>query len=362
VETTEEGLRMSIPSIDRTEDAESTAQPIVLPERIALIDGLRGFAALAVVFYHFNDRLQYGSWYGWLMGHGSLGVALFFVLSGFVIAMSIGDREVTGSFVGRFALRRSLRLDPPYWLSIAAILVIGAFGARFGAHQQTPTTGALFAHLIYLQDILRYPAISPIYWTLCYEIQFYLFLALILWASRRYAVEAVLVTAGLSLACHDIGVAANWFANFWFCFALGALTFWHLKGRASMGQWGILAVAVGINSLATGDIWGWAALASASLILICARRLDFLSGAAPQFLGRISYSIYLTHVFFGWYALSIAMKFMPGYAALPVGMLACILGAWGWYLLIEQPSIKLSKRISLKASSRIVQSQLPVVE
>src|SRR5690242_16591348 len=113
-----------------------TAKPVVLPQRIPLIDGLRGIAAMAVVFYHFQDRLKLGGWLGALFDRGNAGVGLFFVLSGFVIAMSIGSEPVGPSFIGRFALRRSLRLDPPYWASIAVILAIGTFGERFGGHAQ----------------------------------------------------------------------------------------------------------------------------------------------------------------------------------------------------------------------------------
>lgn len=53
------------------------------------------------------------SWVASVLDHGNLGVAVFFVLSGFVIAHSLHGVRVTPSVVGRLMLRRSLRLDPP---------------------------------------------------------------------------------------------------------------------------------------------------------------------------------------------------------------------------------------------------------
>ena len=50
---------------------------------------------------------------------GFVGVDIFFVLSGFVIAYSVREARITPRFLGRFALRRSIRLDPPYWITIA---------------------------------------------------------------------------------------------------------------------------------------------------------------------------------------------------------------------------------------------------
>ena len=83
-------------------------------------------AALAVVFYHVQGALNRGdqAWFPdsmrQLAGGGHFGVNVFFVLSGFVIARSVRDGSMTPAYLGRFTLRRSVRLDPPYWSAIAA--------------------------------------------------------------------------------------------------------------------------------------------------------------------------------------------------------------------------------------------------
>ena len=54
----------------------------------------------------------------WIARNGFLGVDIFFVISGFVIALSVSKGAPTFGYFGRFIVRRSIRLDPPYWSSI----------------------------------------------------------------------------------------------------------------------------------------------------------------------------------------------------------------------------------------------------
>ena len=62
----------------------------------------------------------------WLCEQGHLGVEVFFVLSGFVITHALRPLRMCPSVVGRFVLRRSIRLDPAYW----AVLVRHLPGQR----------------------------------------------------------------------------------------------------------------------------------------------------------------------------------------------------------------------------------------
>src|SRR5690349_21798798 len=85
----------------------------------------RHVRALWVVLFHISaaghiGRLeaQLPRWIDRIFKDGHLGGAIFFALSGFVIARSVRHATVTPSYLVRFALRRSIRLDPPYWASI----------------------------------------------------------------------------------------------------------------------------------------------------------------------------------------------------------------------------------------------------
>src|SRR6516164_3822489 len=84
-------------------------------KRFLLVDALRGIAAMSVVVFHLVqghhiDLFLGGSptWLTVILEHCHLGVAIFFVLSGFVIAHSLYGKDVTLSLAGRFMLRRSL--------------------------------------------------------------------------------------------------------------------------------------------------------------------------------------------------------------------------------------------------------------
>src|SRR4051812_1422158 len=84
-------------------------------ERYRYVDALRGVAALAVVLVHADDGGHFTAFFHWMPGaarwfirHGSTGVEIFFVLSGFVIAHAIGGHRITLGYTGRFMLRRSI--------------------------------------------------------------------------------------------------------------------------------------------------------------------------------------------------------------------------------------------------------------
>jgi len=160
----------------------------VKQERFTLVHALRGLAALWVVFFHVSTaghisglRSQLPSWADLFFSAGHLGVAIFFALSGFVITHSVAGASITASYIGRFALRRSIRLDPPYWASILFVVVAGYLSAQVkGEGFQFPTFPQTLAHLFYLQTLLGFPQINWVYWTLTYEIQFYLVLVLLI--------------------------------------------------------------------------------------------------------------------------------------------------------------------------------------
>ena len=87
-------------------------------ERFVFVDALRGLAALWVLFFHMFEGPHLSHLEAVLPGlvmrpihAGYLGVTVFFVLSGFVIAHSVAGQRVDASYAGWFVLRRSVRLD-----------------------------------------------------------------------------------------------------------------------------------------------------------------------------------------------------------------------------------------------------------
>lgn len=110
-----------------------------------LLDGLRGVAALLVVFYHIFEGLSFaaGGTLITVINHGYLAVDFFFILSGFVIGYAYDDRLGKSMSLGNFFKRRLIRLHPMIVMGSCAgcdILSVARLGAM-GRHPHQPFTG-----------------------------------------------------------------------------------------------------------------------------------------------------------------------------------------------------------------------------
>ena len=346
--------------------------------RFAFVDALRGIAATSVVLYHLYKqnllryaRAPFPEPFHVVFANGYLGVYIFFVLSGFVIAYSTRGYRITPGFVGRFALRRSLRLDPPYWASIIAAILIAVVGNRalHGLERTAvPTAGAVVAHVFYIQGLVHVPNILGVFWTLCLEIQFYLLYVILLGVAqragdRRWAVFgpvlliALIVGSGAVPLENTIGLWA------WPFFFAGAITCWYVEKDVSAGVWGAVMLATCACAVHDPARTG-VALATAGALAIAASshtaagvsRLEALSlGPVFQYLGKISYSLYLTHLLVGSKSARLAIRVLHvkhlGYPAMIAILLGClavsIVVAHVMYVVVERTAVKLSKRIKL---------------
>jgi peptidoglycan/LPS O-acetylase OafA/YrhL len=349
------------------------------PGRFLLIDALRGLAALAVVLFHAREGRHIdalaAAMPGFLraiVGHGDLGVQVFFVLSGFVIAHSMSRHQVTVGYVGRFMLRRSIRLDPPYWGSMALAVLFGLLSARFVAGKSYPLPGArdLLVHVFYGQDLLGVRPLNTIYWTLCLEIQFYLVFSLLMLVAARLRGRLSLERAFYAVMLPAAVVADLWppqarlfgldglFLPHWHLFIAGVLVWWAAlrpgdrvaRGLAAANLSVLLALAIARAeaSLLVGVV-------AAALILVAALREKlgvWLSARSLQWLGAISYSLYLTHNAITGAAFRVGYRLTGrslGTEALwAVLVVAICLGfAYLFHRAIERPSLALSHRVRM---------------
>jgi peptidoglycan/LPS O-acetylase OafA/YrhL len=123
------------------------AVSIIPAGRLALIDAIRGFAALWVAVYHFYNSLGDSNAHIWreplhsFCALGYLGVPIFFVLSGFVISNSLSGIDINTSVLGRFIGRRVFRLDPTYWFVIWLTVGVAVIKSWFslGQNQSIPS-------------------------------------------------------------------------------------------------------------------------------------------------------------------------------------------------------------------------------
>jgi peptidoglycan/LPS O-acetylase OafA/YrhL len=175
-------------------------------DRLDILDLMRFVAALSVMLYHFTFHpaylgrdtvgrfavLQSFSKYGYL------GVELFFLISGFVIFWSASGRSVAA-----YAASRVSRLLPSLWAAVALTSVVLAMTGR-GAGIVEPKV--LAANLALVAGPLGLPYVDTVYWTLLYEVKFYVLAGLLVWAGRRVRLELWLGLWLLGLALAHAGV------------------------------------------------------------------------------------------------------------------------------------------------------------
>jgi peptidoglycan/LPS O-acetylase OafA/YrhL len=157
--------------------------------------GVLGFHGLATV-YHGDER---PSVVFWPFAAGKLGVDVFFVLSGFVIARSWEARARDGAGTRAFLGRRIERLFPAYWASLVVYTVL----LTPNLFRSSGGIATIVLHVFGQQFVHPTAAwqINSVYWTLTPTIHFYLLFPLLMRAVKRSRTEAVLlVVAGASIA------------------------------------------------------------------------------------------------------------------------------------------------------------------
>jgi peptidoglycan/LPS O-acetylase OafA/YrhL len=171
-----------------------------LPDHLPSLDGLRGIAILLVLFFHMTalapataaDRGLRA-----IMGHGWVGVDLFFVLSGFLITGILLDGKGQAHYFRNFYARRTVRIFPLYYAVIAVFLIIlprwaAALSARFGHVEGRPLFYWLYLsnHALAASNgqglDFRFGVLNPT-WSLAVEEQFYLMWPLIVFLVPRKA-------------------------------------------------------------------------------------------------------------------------------------------------------------------------------
>jgi len=148
--------------------------------RIDALDLIRFFAAMSVVLYHYISRPSSDAYplLSEITKFGYLGVPLFFMLSGYVIALSAHNRAAI-----QFGISRFVRLYPALWAGVIfTIAVMTIFS------QQQYSLAQVFANFTLLNDYMGFRDVDGVYWTLKAELKFYacVFLLLACGVFQRY--------------------------------------------------------------------------------------------------------------------------------------------------------------------------------
>jgi peptidoglycan/LPS O-acetylase OafA/YrhL len=352
--------------------------------RLALVDALRCFACFWVVLFHLSEGNHIPTLLaaipGWLkymvFDAGHLGVPIFFVLSGIVMATTTSRVPMNNVNATNFVARRLVRLAPPYYAAIALGVAVIAVKHMLGQPGiEIPGVTAILAHALFLQDFLGIRNIITVFWTLCIEVQFYIFFAVLLWLADRAgegvtpkrrnlwiwgsALLALLWPAGI---IHAIGWKGGFIA-FWFSFMAGVLCAQTLSGTKQSRYIAIgycaLALVIG---LATKNSFTIAAGLTGLLFCFLVNRstmLGFISSYPVQKIALISYSLYLFHSPVTGFFMRVYRAFMPtglfsdALAAVLI-IATCIAFSAMAYLMFERPAIAWSRRIKFKRPDAVV--------
>lgn len=357
--------------------------------RLVHVDAVRGVAASVVLGHHLfhNTVLEVSlaqilpGAVRWVLTYGATGVEAFFVVSGFVIVLSLAGMRLDRRDAVRFAMRRQLRLDPPYWTMIVAALCLTTVEHAVGfVEGSIPLPAAIATNALYAPRLAGQPLILDVAWTLCIEIQFYLAVLALLgigrgcarlrggrwpnaaavdqrWVVAMFAVTG-LASLGFGAIRHSWGMGPTRDALFvedWFFFVLGALGALAYLRRCSWAVPIAFAGAVVTAMVAPQSTLPVDRVVVAVVTLVvlvvgvrspaAARVLG--GGRVLQYLGSRSYSIYLAHL----PVLSVVMRAgykltgsSPGFALcwFVVAAAASFASAELLHRFVESPAVRLS--------------------
>ena len=263
------------------------------------LQSLRAIAAILVIAVHGSNNIvyrefgEYNKLYEWLKIWGDIGVDIFFVLSGFVIAMTALKAESPG----RFLIGRIFRIYPLYIICLAIYLVVYLVGKNALDYSDFIRSAFLvFQH----RDNQYYSFLGPA-WTLGFEFLFY-FCCSVYIAAPRFDLHGHMKRLTLSFV---VFCTLSYFHTIMIEFLLGVCIFYvYSYKKEYFSTFTAAAALLSIIALVGYDysehyasnqlrFFYFGFLASFVLCLFLVFRV---SNGVLEYLGEISYSLYLTHM------------------------------------------------------------------
>src|SRR5665213_576217 len=375
-------------------------------ERIGTLDSLRGLAALSVVFHHclvvfpaFWLVYQKGEsipsppiwWVSYTPVHllwgGLEAVIVFYVLSGFVLAMPL-LRSNAPSYAA-FTVKRFCRIYIPYAGSvlIAALLLntTSTFGIRDlsawfnGAWSRPVEWSTITDHLLML-GTPKWNYVNPVVWSLVHEMRISLIFPALMWIANRVKWQVLIpltfLGSGSAKLIHHfigldgIGASLMETASYLFLFVAGAELAIHRSSlKRLVGQFGartqwtlLIASLVLLNSR-----WNFVGrVAELRIVLVWIGAIGIvalISNPGPwkaalqysglRWLGNISYSLYLVHLVVLFGMLYTLQGRVPNAAIVVLSVPVSFLFAALFHRLVEAPSLDLGRRLERRFGRRL---------
>jgi len=353
-----------------TSSLEDMTAPSQAPRHyIDSIQIMRGIAALLVVLEHIVGRPGYplfNKYCGFLDGCGPVGVSAFFVISGMVLPLSLGQGYRWKLFP-MFLLRRAIRIEPTYLASVGIATIIIVLMSSMAPHGNAalPSIKQLALHALYLIPFSNEEWIQLVYWTLAVEFQFYLCIGMIFPVIIAVRAKAGKVSAALLCAIFGLLVLIGHqvpevkLFQYATCFAIGML----VAGMRifGFGRYTTILLCILLAILGCWSGQNWRVTLGCSLAALVA---IFFTGPIDKnhnlikpfwFLGTISYSLYVVHQVIASAGENLArmiLRKVHGTTGLllanlvPVGsLIAALVAAYLLYRFVEKPTHELSRTL-----------------
>lgn len=317
------------------------------PGKIYAIQNLRGLAAISVCIFHLSSNLNSNDLVKQYTVFGYLGVQVFFVISGFVIPWALYHEKYRIKYFFSYLLKRALRIEPPYILSIVLILLLNFLSSKLALYQGGPfhlNINQFLLHTVFLNDYFGFDWLQPVYHTLQIEFEFYILMGLffpLLISNKKTVIYCII--AVLLITSYLRPVALFYFIDL---FLVGIIYFKYRINHLKKNEFMMLeASVVAFTLINNTDKY----VAVAELFTLVCIIYWTSNNYITQFLGKISYSLYLLHVPIGGKLINLGQRYFytayMQYLVIIIALSITIFCSWLLYKWIELPSITLSKRI-----------------
>jgi peptidoglycan/LPS O-acetylase OafA/YrhL len=324
------------------------------------INLLRGTAALMVCLFHFigykdfrGELFPTDSFLSKLGLLGVNGVDVFFVISGFVIPLSLAKDNFNLKQLPRFLSRRFLRIEIPYIVSIFLILLVGFIFAQKSDLHFAFSPERFFYHLIYVIPFSEFEWYNVIYWTLAIEFQFYIAIGILYFflssGNKKVVVTGLIVFGLLGFFTDDNRLIFHYSTVF-----LQGIILFLIKTERITNRAGFVLMACSV--IATAYLHSIEISVFSFLTVVVIQFIEISSKWTKRF-GDLSYSLYLTHGLVGGNVLYLFSRYITSWCGrillVAVAIGVSLLFSYIFWKLIENPSKRLSAK--LKADDESVQ-------
>jgi peptidoglycan/LPS O-acetylase OafA/YrhL len=315
--------------------------------RIPELDVLRGFAAIGVMIYHYTvvfssivDHTDYRIY----IPYGVYAVHLFFIISGFVISMTLQHTKRPMDFV----VSRFSRLYPVFWIAVLLTQSI----VWLSPHTEFSVSWRVaLVNLTMLAEVFHIPLVDNVYWSLVIELIFYTIIFFIWRCELLSKIEflvipwcllQILAAYSYSLfgyQCPQV-ITVALLLKYAHLFMAGIL-FYRLRILGeNVSTLTLIAACLCTEFLLQGNLAGvFCAVFFIIFYFLAKNQLNIIAVKPLIFIGSISYSLYLIHQNIG-FEIMLRMKDYPRIFQLLVASLVVILLSWGLRVAVEIPSMR----------------------